>query len=327
VRAIAQAEKSLSRPAKKLIFLIMLAGIAAGLACLLITVRSQNWIAAAQAPASNQFNQPTTLSDAQRFKRPLTTGPSVRVAVIGGMFFTGFWDALAQRYQQQTGVHLDLIATGPKNDIVRVFKQGEVDVITMHSSDAIVNLVADGYALDPQPWLRNDLIIVGPPDDPAGIKGMTDAAAALRKIAAAKAPFVVHSSLGAQEVLVSILDLNAIQFDPQQTTVLFDDQQRSVLLVAGAKHAYTLVGRIPFLIGRLPNAGLVAMVEGDPRLMRPYMVAVTNPRRTPGVHFEEAKRFAAYLRTPQTQAWIAGYGIGVIDKRPIFFPVTLTGNP
>jgi tungstate transport system substrate-binding protein len=166
-------------------------------------------------------------------------------------------------------------------------------------------------------------VIVGPPEDPAGIKGMTDAAAALKKIATARSPFVVHSSLGAQEVLLNILELNQIQLDPVNTTVLFDDQQRSVLKVAGEKHAYTLVGRIPFRTGRLPNNGLVLMVQGDHRLMRPYLVAVTNPKWMPGVHFIEAKRFAGYLRKPETQTWIADYGKGTIDDRPIFFPITL----
>jgi tungstate transport system substrate-binding protein len=257
-----------------------------------------------------------------------STQPTVRCAVIGGMTFTGFWTALADRYENQTGVHLELITTGPKYDLVKVFKQGNVDVITMHSSDAIVNLVANGYALDPQPWMRNDLVIVGPPEDPAGIKGMTDAAAALKKIAAAKSPFVVHSSLGAQEVLLNILEPNEIQLDPANTTVLFDDQQRSVLKVAGEKHAYTLVGRIPFHTGRLPNNGLVLMVQGDPRLMRPYLVAVTNPKWMPDVHVELARNFAAYLRTAQTQAWIAGFGKRTIDDRPIFFPVNVPGyNP
>jgi len=251
------------------------------------------------------------------------TQPAIRCAVIGGMFFTGFWDALAQRYEKQTGVHVDLVVAGPKGDITKVFKQGNVDLITMHASDTIINLVADGYALDPQPWMRNDLVILGPPDDPAGIKGMTDAAAALKKIAAAKAPFVVHSSLGAQEVLLNILEPNDITLDPDHTTVLFDDQQRRVLKVAGEKHAYTLVGRVPFRIGRLPNEGLVQMVQGDPRLRRPYLVAVTNPAKMPGVHTAEARRFAAFMRDSETQAWIAGFGRGQIDDQPIFFPVVV----
>jgi tungstate transport system substrate-binding protein len=239
------------------------------------------------------------------------------------MVFTGFWNALADRYLAETGVRLELIATGPKNDIVSIFRKGGVDVITMHSSDVMINLAADGYTLDPQPWMRNDLVIVGPPDDPAGIKGMTDAAAALRKIAAAKSPFVVHSSLGAQEVLLNILEPNQIQLDPASTTVLFDDTQRSVLQVAGDKHAYTLVGRIPFRTGRLPNNGLSLMVQGDPRLRRPYLVAVTNPHWMPGARIEAARRFAHWLRTPPTQAWIATFGVGTLDDGPVFFPVTI----
>jgi tungstate transport system substrate-binding protein len=116
-----------------------------------------------------------------------STQPVVRVAVIGGMFETGFWEALSERYEQQTGVHVQLIAAGPKDNIDKAFKEhGGIDLIMMHASDTIINLVADGWAQDPQPWMRNDLVIVGPPEDPAGIKGMSDAAAALKKIADTK---------------------------------------------------------------------------------------------------------------------------------------------
>jgi tungstate transport system substrate-binding protein len=241
------------------------------------------------------------------------------------MFFTGFWQALSARYETETGVHVEMVAAGPKDDIRRVFLDGGVDVITMHASDTMVNLVADGYAIDPQPWLRNDLIIVGPADDPAGIRGMSDAAAAMKKIALAKSPFVVHSSLGAQEVLLNILEPNNIQLDAEGTTILFDDQQRDVLAIAAGKHAYTLVGRIPFRIGRLPNAGMEMMVQGDPRLRRPYLVAVANPQRMGTVHVGMARRFADYLRLARTQEWISTWGIGQIDNLPVFYPVTLPG--
>lgn len=306
---------------KRISAVALVASSVAAAACLLFTARARQQIAAAQAPVSTRFDRPATSPVPQT--RASAQGPSIRVAVIGGMVFTGFWNALAERYQAQTGVRLELIAAGPKNDIVSIFKKGGVDVITMHSSDTMLNLVADGYTLDPQPWMRNDLVIVGPPEDPAGIKGMTDAAAALRKIAASKSPFVVHSSLGAQEVLLNLLELNQIQLDPGRTTVLFDDQQRSVLKVAGEKHAYTLVGRIPFRTGRLPNNGLILMVQGDERLRRPYLVAVTNPHWMPGAREADARRFAAWLRGPGTQSWIAEFGKGTLDGGPMFFPITL----
>jgi len=324
----------LSRLAKNFAMSAVTLGLVTALICWLVAVRASHSIAASQSPVLTLFDQtaqsPTAQSQTAQsptvdhaFSQPPATGPTVRVAVIGGMFFTGFWSALADRYEKQTGVHVDLVAMGPKDDIVNVFKQGKVDVITMHASDTMINLVANGYALDAQPWLRNDLIIVGPPDDPAGIKGMTDAAAALRKIAAAKSAFVVHSSTGSQEVLANIVEPGGIQLDAAHMTVLFDDPQRDVLKIAAAKHAYTLIGRIPFRIGRIPNAGLIVMVEGDERLRRPYLVAVTNPKWAPGVHFHEARQFAAFLRKPETQAWIGDYGKGQLDDRPIFFPVTL----
>jgi tungstate transport system substrate-binding protein len=301
--------------------LLAFVGAAAAAAIFLLsTSRSNRLIAAAQSPLTTRYEQPATQPSAAATTAP---GPNVRVAVIGGMVFTGFWNVLAERYQKESGVRVDVIAAGPKNDIVSIFKKGEVDVITMHASDTMINLVADGYTLDPQPWMRNDLIIVGPPDDPAGIKGMTDVAAALRKIADHKSPFAVHSSLGAQEVLLNILQPNQIQLDAGNTSVLFDDQQRTVLQVAAQKHAYTLVGRIPFRIGRLPNNGLVVMVQGDPRLRRPYLVAVTNPHWIPGIHAAEAKAFAAWLRSDQTQRWIASFGAGSLDDAPMFFPVTI----
>jgi tungstate transport system substrate-binding protein len=306
----------------RIVVLAVLAAAVFAACSLFVTVRSLRSIEAARAPSFVIQSQPLpVVPSAITASRGPAEGPSLRVAVIGGMTFTGFWSDLAARYLWQHGVNIQVMASGEKNDIAAAFKTGGIDVITMHASDTVINLVADGYALDPQPWMRNDLIVVGPPDDPAKIRGMTDAAAALRKIAQAKAPFVVHSSLGAQEVLINIMQPNQIAFDPAQTTVLFDDQQRSVLLVAGQKHAYTLVGRIPFRIGRLPNNGLELMVQGDPRLRRPYIVAVANPARLPGVHIAEARAFAAFLRSPETQRWIAQYGRGQIDDQPVFFPV------
>jgi tungstate transport system substrate-binding protein len=311
----------LSSSARKLIGSIALGGAAVALICLAVTARSFHLIDSARSPAMSQYDQPVTMPALQSQLRAPTTGPSVRVAVIGGMTFTGFWDALASRYEQETGVRVELIATGEKNDIATVFRKGGVDVITMHACDTIINLVSEGLAMDPQPWMRNDLIIVGPPADPARIEGMTDAAGALKKIAETKSPFVVQSSLGSQEVLLNILGPNQIILDPAQTTVMFDDRTRSVLTVAGEKHAYTLVGRVPFRSGRAPNNGLAVMVQGDERLRRPFIMEIANPARVPGARVEEARRFAGYCRTPATQAWIAEYGRGKIDDLPLFFPV------
>jgi tungstate transport system substrate-binding protein len=246
---------------------------------------------------------------------------TIRCAVIGGMTETGFWPALAARYEHVSGNKVEVVATGPKPVIIAAFRAGGIELVTVHASDAMVNLVADGLAVDPQPWLKNDLVIVGPADDPAHIRGDQDAVVAFGKIIAAHAPLLVHASLGADGVLHDVFEAGHLTLGPE--TVFFNEEnQHAVLERAATAHAYTLIGRIPFISGKLQRAGMELMVRGDPRLRRPYLVAtaagpVTDPRLV------AARDFAAYLRAPETQAWIATFGVGKFDDQPLFFPVAV----
>jgi len=238
---------------------------------------------------------------------------TIRCAVIGGMVETGFWPELVQRYERLTGNKIELAASGPKPVVVDAYRKGGIDLITFHASDAFVNLVADGLAIDAQPWLRNDLVIVGPADDPAHIRGMTDAAAAVKQLVATKASVVIHASMGADGVLHDL----AIAIPPDQTVLFDGENQHAILDSAAQHHAYTLVGRIPFIDGKLRREGIELMVRGDPKLRRPYLVA-TAPKAPPA-----ARDFAAWLRSPETQQWIATFGKGKYDADPLFFPVEL----
>jgi len=245
---------------------------------------------------------------------------SVRCAVIGGMRDTGFWAAISNRFQAATGIQVEVVAEGPKHEIAPAFERGEADLITMHACDTIINLVADGYGMNPQPWARNDLLLVGPKDDPAMIRGMSDAVAALGKIIASKSKLLVHQSLGTNEVLHDLLAEGRLELDPQATVALPSDRHRQLLQRAAREHAYTIVGRIPFRNGKIPNDGLEVMVEGDTRMRRPYVVIVST---ADGPRHEAACRLAEFLRAPETQRWIADFGQGKLDDRPLFFPVVV----
>lgn len=250
-----------------------------------------------------------------RGEAPAREAPqTIRCAVIGGMTETGLWAELAARYQRLTGNTVEVAATGPKPQVIDAFRKGGIDLITLHASDAIVNLVADGLAVDPQPWLRNDLVIVGPADDPAHIRGDTDALAAVQKIVAARGKLLIHASMGADGVLHDLTEGHVVV--PGDVLLVFSgENQHEILERAAAEHAYTLVGRIPFVSGKLRRDGIELMVRGDPRLRRPYLVAVAT-------HAGAAARdLAAYLRAPETQAFIATFGVGKYDAEPLFYPV------
>lgn len=198
----------------------------------------------------------------------------IRVAIIGGMVETGFWPELAERFTRLSGHRVKLAAVGPKHVIIEAFRKGSIDLIAVHASDAVINLVADGLAADPQPWARNDFVIVGPAEDPAKIRGGRDALAAMRALIAAKEPFVIQASLGSDSVLHDLLEAGKLSMPAEMMVPFGGADQSSILAFAAQKGAYTIVGRIPFVNGKIPHPGLVAMVQGDARLRRPYLVAV-----------------------------------------------------
>ena len=154
---------------------------------------------------------------------------TIRCAVIGGMVETRLWQELSTRYEQLTGNKVELAATGNKPIVAAAFRKGGIDLVTFHASDAFVNLVADGLAVDPQPWLRNDLVIVGPADDPAHVRGERDAVVALREIIAAKAPVLIHASMGADGVLHDLLEDNHLELPAAQTLLFNGENQHEIL--------------------------------------------------------------------------------------------------
>src|SRR5215468_6085718 len=119
------------------------------------------------------------VTSCNRQKQAASDPHVVRCAVIGGMTMTGLWLEITKMFEADTGYRCELAATGPRPEIAPVFRAGKADLITMHSGDITTDLVADGYGINMRPWTRNELSIVGPTDDPAHIRGMTNGAAAL----------------------------------------------------------------------------------------------------------------------------------------------------
>lgn len=104
------------------------------------------------------------------------------------------------------------------------------------------------------------------------------------------------------------------------------DRQRMMLKKAAEEQAYTLVGRIPFLSGKLETGGLEIMVQGDERLRRPFLVVTAAKRGGEAgdtARLTAARRFTAFLREKDTQAFITEFGRGRYDERALLFPVVV----
>jgi tungstate transport system substrate-binding protein len=245
---------------------------------------------------------------------------TIRCAVIGGMTDTGLWQGIAKRFEEKTGHKIEVVAQGNRRVIAPVFEVGNIDLLTMHASDTIINLVADGFAEDPQPWAKNDLLLVGPPEDPAAIKGEKDVLVALQKIVDSKSKLLMHASVGTNEVLSNLLGVGEIELDPQYVISLPTDRHRVMLEKASREKAYTVVGRIPFLNAKIARYDMEIMVQGDKRLRRPYLVIVA-ARKKHDARYTASKQLAAFLRFPETQQWLSEFGKGTYDDFPLFYPV------
>lgn len=244
----------------------------------------------------------------------------VKVAVIGGMTLGGMWPELAEQFTKDTGWPVELVTSGPKAILAEALESGAVDLVTLHASDEATEMVAEGLAKDSEPWARNEHCIMGPAADPAGIRGMKDGAAALKKIAESKSPFVDFMGPGSREVSHRLW--KAAGVEPKGDWVLKDESPapQAVVEFAAAKHAYVIVGRIPILKGKIPSGGMEVMVQGDPAMRRPYMVMVADEKAFPKTNKAGAAALHAWMIGEPGQAFLRDYAQRKPDAPQLFFP-------
>lgn len=246
----------------------------------------------------------------------------IRCAVIGGMTMTGLWQQITKLFEAKTGYRIEVVVTGPRPVLNAAMRAGKVDLLTMHSGDITTDLVADGYGVDMRPWTRNELCIVGPPDDPAHVRGMTNGVAALQKIAAAKAHFVDFEDIGSRELVHTLLGLAGL--DTRGDWVLKDQavSRWNILQYARSNDAYVVVGYIPAKMGKMPATGMEILVKNDPVMRRPFIVMEANPKRFPNANSEGAKALSDFLLSPEVQNFLLKFGTQSNNIGPLFYPVT-----
>ena len=101
---------------------------------------------------------------------------------------SGLFSHLLPAFKKATGIDVKVVAVGT-GQAIDIARRGDADVLFVHDRAAEEKFVAEGGAAKRWPVMYNDFVLVGPKSDPAGVKGK-DIVEALRKIAAANAPFI-----------------------------------------------------------------------------------------------------------------------------------------
>ncbi len=238
------------------------------------------------------------------------------------MTMTGLWQQIATMFTADTGYRVEVVATGPRPVLDAAMRAGKVDLLTMHSGDITTDLVADGYGINMRPWTRNELCIVGPPDDPAHVRGMTNGAAALRKIAQARAHFVDFEGIGSRELVHTLWRLAGVE--PKGDWVCEDDtvSNSTSCNLPESNDAYVVVGYIPaetgFIFG---DRHAKFLCRGDPIMRRPFIVMETNPPKFPPPSIMTVPRlFPITCCPPGCRISCSDMVAGPNESRPHLFP-------
>ncbi len=231
---------------------------------------------------------------------------------------SGLLDVLIPVFEKESGYIVKTIAVG-SGQALKMGEKGEADVLLAHSPDAEKQVVGQGFGINRRLVMHNDFVIVGPPADPAKIKGMKSAKDALLKVAQRKAQFFSRSDNSGTHALEKKLwkaaDLTVDGQAWYQQTGLGMGQ---TLNVTAEKRGYTLADRGTYLSLK-KTLGLNILVEGDPLLLNVYHVMEVSAAKWPKVNSSGAKAFSDFLVSPKGQQIIRTFGIEKYGT-PLFFP-------
>ncbi|MDP2838435.1 MAG: substrate-binding domain-containing protein [Syntrophales bacterium] len=231
---------------------------------------------------------------------------------------SGLLDVLIPVFEKKTGYFVKTIAVG-SGQAMAMGQKGEADVLLVHSPDAEKKFIAEGYGVNRLIVMHNDFIVVGPPADPAAIKGAKSTVEAFKKIAAAGSLFLSRGdNSGTHSKEKGIWKAAGINPEGQKFYQQTGLGMGQTLNVAAEKRGYTLADRGTWLALK-KNLGLDILKEGDPILLNVYHVIQVNPAKWPKVNADGAKAFSDFMVSAETQGIIKTFGVEKYGGA-LFFP-------
>jgi tungstate transport system substrate-binding protein len=231
---------------------------------------------------------------------------------------SGLFSHILPLFKAKTGIDVKVVAQGT-GQALDTGRRGDADVLFVHAKAQEEKFVADGFGVKRYPVMYNDFVLIGPKSDPAGIKGMTDVAEALKAIKSKGAPFISRGDRSGTHI--AELDLwkaagTDIGEEKGPWYKEIGQGMGAALNTASAANAYVLADRGTWL--SFKNRGdLDILVAGDKRLFNQYGVMLVNPEKHPHVKKALGQAFIDWLVSPEGQKAIADYKI---NGQELFFP-------
>jgi tungstate transport system substrate-binding protein len=217
-----------------------------------------------------------------------------------GPIDAGIVGLLEDEFEKDTGIRVRHVGsgTGAALDIAR---KGNVDLALVHAKSLEEKFVNEGFGTERIDLMYNDFVIVGPPDDPAGIKGMKMAAEALKKISEKKVTFISRGDRSGTHVAEMELWGKAGIKPSGSWYVIYEKGATGnvpTLRYTDERNAYTVMDRATYLT--LKNQiKLAILVEKDEALLNYMTLIPVNPQKFPKVNYGDVMVFVKWLTLPE----------------------------
>ena len=245
-----------------------------------------------------------------------TNGERLKLATTTSLHDTGLLDLIKEKFDAKYNVSLDVVSGGT-GIAIQYGERGDVDVLIVHDKVRELKFIADGQGLERRCIAYNYFVVVGPKDDPAGVKGMNATQAFTTIMAKGKADptkvkFVSrgdNSGTQAREILLwKKAGFNYTLVNNSGPWYIDSGQGMGATLnIANEKQAYTLSDISTFMAYQ-GNLTLVSLIEGGNDLLNVYVAMAVNPMKHPNVNCALANEFINYLVSNEGQDLIASYG-------------------
>lgn len=241
------------------------------------------------------------------------------LATTTSTYDTGLLDFLLPAFEETYNIRVKVVALGT-GAALELGKNGDCDVVLAHAKDSEVRLVEEGFFVERHDVMFNDFIIVGPADDPAGVRSAPDAAQALQLIATKGSRFISRSDDSGTHKKELFLWQGRQPGAPWYIRAGMG--MADTLRMADERGAYTLTDRGTFY--KLDSElDLAVLFDGDPNLFNLYGVMAVNPDRHSHVNIEGAKLLINFFISDEGQSLIKNFRPG---GRQLFYPIAERGD-
>lgn len=238
-----------------------------------------------------------------------------------GPIDSGIVDSLENEFEKETGIRVRHVGagTGAALDIAR---KGNIDLVLVHAKSLEEKFVQEGFGTERIDLMYNDFVIMGPSNDPAGIKGMKLATEALKKISEKKVTFISRGDKSGTHVSEMELWGKAGIKPSGSWYVIYEKGAMGnvpTLRYTDERNAYTVIDRATVLSLK-DQIKLAVLVEKDDALLNYMTLIPVNPQKFPKVNYEDAMVFVKWLTSPKKgQRIIKDFGKEKYGS-PLFFP-------